>query len=715
MKKTGMLAGVIFLLAGPITPQQQEENIEHIFMRAEKYFKDSKYRQALPLYEKIIKSYGDTLYLKYKMGICALYQPDYYKKAYEYLKAVYEKKPDAQDIEFYLAKAAHLNLKFMEAMEYVMKYLEKPDAPYKKEATLLKSWILNARDLMDNPKAVQIKNIGAPINSEAIEYAPILTADESVIIFTYRGPKSTGGYIDYEYRDDIWISTKMESGVWMPPQPISPLINTPNHESALALSPDGQTLYIYRYTEEDNGDIYVSHLTGNNWTAPEKLKGDVNTPTWEGSLTVSSDGKMIVFSSRRPGGFGGKDLYSAVLMPDSSWSMVTNLGAEINTEWDEDGPFLLPNGKVLIFSSNCEKSMGEMDIFQSEKDSSGNWSVPVNLGYPINTVAEDVFYFVSLRGKGYYSSALKEGYGNYDIYEVFPGLIGNVMPVAIVTGILTVEGKPGGGEIKVTDKKTNELLGNYLANSTSGKYLVILMPGREYRIEYSAEGYTPQYRDFDFTKLDSVVEIKHNVGFSKALSQMFSSNYEEAIKKADEFYKNGKYVDALFYYSIALGMKPADQYALSQIEKIKQLLPEKMISGEKITTGDMKIGLTPSAVSSLTSSGKSGKGIPAGKELFTIQIGAFRDPSASNHWYRIFKEKGYEVYTQKVEFTDVKEKWYRVRIGVFATIEEAIAFARTRLLKENLPDKVVWIDTKQQDNLVIKKSDYPDRPVLPQK
>lgn len=703
--------GLIFLgnsLIISLLFSQQEGNIEHMFQVAEKAFNDGKYRKALPIYEKIIKSYGDSLYLKYKMGICAIYHPDYYKKSYDYLKEVYAKKRDVPDLEYYLGLAAHLTHRFSEAFEYIDSYIQKGNGKFIKEAQLAKSWITNALEYTQSPKPVEIKNIGAPINSDGIEYAPILSADEQTIIFTYRGPKSIGGYIDYEYRDDIYISEKLESGLWGIPNPI-PALNTPNHESALALTPDGQTLFIYRYTEEDGGDIYISKLRGKEWEIPQKLKGDVNTPLWEGSLTVSADGKVIIFASRRPGGYGGKDLWMAYLMPDESWGNVTNMGPEINSEFDEDGPFLLADQKTLIFSSNNEKSMGFMDIFQTQKDSLGNWSLPQNLGYPINTVADDIFYFVTPFGKGYYSSALKEGYGSYDIYEVYPGIVGKTFPIALVSGVFTVEGKPGGGSIEVNELQSGKLIGNYIANSATGKYFVILMPGKKYKITYSAEGYPNQYKEFDFTKLDSVAHIVYNVGFSKALQESFAKSYEDAIKKADEFYNQKNYVDALFYYSLALGLKPGDPYATSRIEEIKQIIPQLMLEGYQITTKEHKIGITPAAASQISKT--KGTTTSTG-DVFTIQIGAFKTIKTAQYYANIFSKKGYDVYIQNVHFTDVNEKFYRVRIGVFATIEEAIAYARTKLLSEKLPDKLVWIDLKQKNNLVIKKSDYPERPTV---
>ena len=178
------------------------------------------------------------------------------------------------------------------------------------------------------------------------------------------------------------------------------------------------------YKNDKEGSIYYSKLDGDQWsygymlgTDPGDIT-DINTQYHEPSACLSPDGNTLYFVSDRPGGFGGEDIYRCVKLPTGRWSKATNLGPTINTEYDEDAPFMHPDGVTLFFSSNGHKTMGGFDIFFSVKSDSG-WYPPQNMGYPINTTDDDVFYVMSSDGKrAYFSSVRPEGLGEQDIYMV---------------------------------------------------------------------------------------------------------------------------------------------------------------------------------------------------------------------------------------------------------------------------------------------------------
>ena len=247
------------------------------------------------------------------------------------------------------------------------------------------------------------------------------------MIFTYRGKGSVCCLVDAnnkpdpngDYNEDIFISKKV-NGVWQKPTAIDGL-NTIGNDAALALSPDGKQLFIFK-AKGDNGDIYVCKREGSNYSAPEKLAGEVNSDYWEGSVSISTDQQKLYFASSRPGGSGGKDLYVATKKEDGSWGNVTNLGTKINTSYDEDAPFISPDGRTLIFSSEGHNSIGDFDLFTSSLDlKDGSWQAPKNLGYPVNTTDDDLFYVLSPDGKrGYFSSARDGGKGDQDLYVVEP-------------------------------------------------------------------------------------------------------------------------------------------------------------------------------------------------------------------------------------------------------------------------------------------------------
>ena len=181
-----------------------------------------------------------------------------------------------------------------------------------------------------------------------------------------------------------------DEDIWLEPKPIES-INTESHDACIALSIDGQTLFMYNNSEENGGDIYYSRLDGDEWGVPVPLPGEVNTKYWEGHMTISSDEKVMYFSSDRPGGLGGRDIYKAEKLANGEWGNVTNLGPTINTSKNEDAPYLHLDKRTLYFSSEGFNSMGGYDVFYSEIDN-GEWTEPINMGCPINTTENDKFY-----------------------------------------------------------------------------------------------------------------------------------------------------------------------------------------------------------------------------------------------------------------------------------------------------------------------------------
>lgn len=287
----------------------------------------------------------------------------------------------------------------------------------------------NGLEYEQHARNFSIANIGKEINSNSLDYAPVVNADETVMIFTSRrreGNLNENVYDDNFPYEDIFISHKVD-GKWTPAENIGNTVNTLYFESSLALSADGQQLYIYR--DENNGDIYVSDRKGDGtWSSPQPLSNNINSSYSENSVSISPDGQTLYFSSNRPGGYGGIDLYKCEKDRRGIWGKVTNLGNAINTPFDEDGVFIDYDSKTLYFSSRGHKGMGGYDIYKSVYDQeTGNWSEPVNLGYPINTPDDDIYFVSTKDGKrGYYATVRNSGMGYLDIYMVeIPDLSAN--------------------------------------------------------------------------------------------------------------------------------------------------------------------------------------------------------------------------------------------------------------------------------------------------
>lgn len=502
------------------TERDSMENAQHLF-------DEGNYVMALPMYEALLHNHPKELYLKYVTGLCGLYRSDKHDDALRLLTEVYEKNKKTNEIELDLAKANHLNYKFDEALALLDLYKKKTkkiEVKKQEQIDLLSHYIDNGKKLVANPLPAKLTNIGSPINTEASEYVPVISSDESVIIYTYRGKKSVGGLQNVYnqpdpygfYYEDVYVSYKDSTDNFSEPKDIGPTVNSSSHDAAVALSPDGQKLFVYKNDGSNGGDLYLSVLSGRDWSIPERLIGDVNSPSWEGSCSLSADGKTLYFSSERKGGYGGKDIYKSILQADGSWGSAINMGDKINTAYDEDGPFIHPDGRILVYSSKGKSSMGGYDIFRTVFNPADSaWTVPENMGYPINSPDDDIYYVLTASGEyGYYSSGKDGGSGLQDIYRVYPGLVGLSPYLALLKGTITLDNVPVEGKI-IIDIVGKD--GNYTSlnsNVATGKYLVNLPGGSVYNITFKYEGQKDQVKSIDLTAIKAYEERVLDINFS---------------------------------------------------------------------------------------------------------------------------------------------------------------------------------------------------------
>lgn len=605
---------------------------KEIFEKAEQLFDERNYLLALPLYTKLEQGFPNELVLKYKVAACMLYKTEEQANALDRLRVLDAHKLRKTDYYFFLGLAYHLNYKFDEAVEYLNVYLEGKRAPEQVQAA--QALLLNCRhgkELLAKPVAVKVQNIGAPVNTAGAEYVPVISSDESVLIFTYRGERSTGGKRnlanepdpDGEYNEDVFISHKLRSS-WSPPVSIGESINSDNHDAAIALSNDGQKLFIYKNTMFNDGDIYMSSLEGKEWSQPMWLKGDVNSLYWEGSVSLSSNERLIYFSSDRPGGYGGRDIYSAVLMPDGTWGKVKNLGPRINTPYDDDAPSIHPDGRLFHFSSKGHNSMGGYDVFRTVLEIDSTWREPENLGYPINTTGDDIYYVVAGDGEqGYYSSAKPGGNGLHDIYTVEPGVPGMSTRVLEVKGTVTLDDEPAGAVIEVKYQGEDKVLAEYSSNVTTGNYLINLPAGKKYTLVYRMNQMMMK-KDIDATDIEAYIGTVEDKRF-------FTNSFRKL-----------------------------------------SMMNDSLVAMEEVLSPELKINMND--VLKLFGQ-TSVKGL-----VFTVQIGAYSMPD--NFRYGKLKNLG------KIEVSKLGDGISRFTIGRFSTIAEANAH-RLKIIEAGVKDAFV--------------------------
>lgn len=383
--------------------------------KGDKAYNKKDYQEAIKNYLVVIQSQPDNPELNFKLGMSYLYTLTK-SKAAPYLEKAYKLKPEVDpDIDYHLGMAYQNNHQFGLARKHFEEFKRKN----KKLADIVNEKLqqcIIGDSLVKRPVPVTITNFGPTVNSNFHDYSPIISADGNTLIFTSN--RSTDEYkikssTNFE---DIYICHRTGSD-WSAPEKISSSINIKYNDAAASLSPDGKTLYLYY--ESGAGDIYSSTLNDNGkWSKPEALKG-VNMPTfWETSACVSVDGKKLFFSSNRPGGRGELDIWMCTLDAKGNWGKPANLGKRINTAGNEDSPYIHPDGVTLYFSSDGHPSLGGTDIFKSVyKD--GQWSRPVNLGYPINSIEYDGFFTMSADKKtGYFSAMRVDGFGEADLYKI---------------------------------------------------------------------------------------------------------------------------------------------------------------------------------------------------------------------------------------------------------------------------------------------------------
>lgn len=376
------------------------------------------------------------------------------------------------------------------------------------------------------------ENLGDSINSTHLEYFPSLTVDGKTLVFTRR----IGNNEDF-------YESKLIEGNWSEALPLPGNLNTPNfNEGAQNISQDGRWLLFTGCNfPEGYGscDLYISYLTKKGWSQPQNLGRNVNTEFWESSPSLSPDKRALYFSSSRPGGYGGTDIWVSYRNEKGEWGKPENLGPTINTAGDEGTPFIHADNQTLYFNSNGHPGYSEKpDLFMTRKSDDGSWGKPLNLGYPINTIGDEGSLVVAANGKtAYYSSDRSDSRGGLDIYTF--ELREDLRPRKTlwvqgkVYDAQTGEGLPS--TVELTDLRTNQLTSK-LQTDEDGNYLITLPVGNQYAFNVNRKGYlffsehydlpnradTPFTADIPLKKMESRAKI--------TLKNIFFDSNETTLK-----------------------------------------------------------------------------------------------------------------------------------------------------------------------------------------
>lgn len=578
----------------------------------------------------------DNAALNYKLGVCYLFTDNKYE-AIDYLLRAYTIDHQVSGgIHLLLGMAYQQVLEFDKAMEQYNTHSSLLDPKEKQEfsATLAKRFdeCMNGKSLSRNPVRVIIQPLGEEVNSKYDDYNPLFANQDTALFFTSRRPyaKAKRNKIDNKYNEDIY-SSSLEGGIFQKAFRYDKPFNTENNDAVVAVTADGNTLILYRGAIQ-GGDLQLTSYDPEKkaWTRPKSITGKLTSKDGETSACFSPDGKELYYVSRNSKlTLGGKDILLSRLDSKGKWSEPVNLGMTINTIYDEEGVFISPDNSYLYFASKGHTSMGGFDVFRSARKEDGSWSDPENLGYPLNTPDDEIFYITDHTGShGYYSAIREGGSGSRDICKVV--FLGSEKELVLMTEDQLVAGPDPGQtgflmmpELRVLDHSlllhgsvldttegimpivakmefyepsTGERKA-FVVSDTTGSYTVSLPEPQVYAIEINASGYLYYLDILNYTTAS---------GDEKLRQDFFLRKVEVGTKVV---------LDHIYFETGKAILRPESEEALNHVLRFLENNPSMRleISGHTDNTGSLRINqkLSRDRASSVVNY-LQGKGIPQG-------------------------------------------------------------------------------------------------------
>lgn len=469
---------------------------------------------AFRAYEKALAFNPDNADLNLRMGLCLLNgrQPH---RSLPYFQAAYELDPATPRIHFLLGMGYHLNAEWDKATEEYRAHKASlhgmPDQELQyNTADQRIAECRNGKSLQGHPVNAQLSQLGPAVNSEAADYGVTITPDDAQLFFTSRRSGSTGGKMNKatgEPFEDIYRSIRTPQG-WSSAEPCAVPLNSDINDACVGLFQDGATLIVFR-DRKGTGDLFLSRNVGGSWTEPLPLPPSINSSANETSAWVSPDGKLLYFVSDREGGLGGQDIWMSRWVADEqTWGEPENLGPTVNSKEDEDGVFLEPDGHTMYFSSRGHLNMGGFDVFRSTMVGK-RWGKPVNMGWPVNSPEDELFFVLTANGStGYLSSVRPNGLGEDDLYRVdllpeaermeTASMAGAALPdntpggaTVLLKGHVKSKDQPAGTEarIELTELRDTRRVASVGCDPATGAFLLVAPGARNYAVHVRRPGH----------------------------------------------------------------------------------------------------------------------------------------------------------------------------------------------------------------------------------
>ncbi|MDD2550006.1 MAG: OmpA family protein [Bacteroidales bacterium] len=506
----------------------QDSDYKTTFADAEYYFLFNDVKEALPLYLKLIDRASDNANLSYRAGCCYLNIDGVKHKAIPYLqKAVknintsyqegsYKETGAPPNAYFYLGEAYRIDGKFDEALEAYNSFKELLDSK-----DVYNIDYVNVQIDACN-RASEVVGTGARLQSEIINLFPtqkfsfggVMSYDQRAILFTVRE----------KFYDAIYITRKDSLEEWGTPENITLALGVEGEVSSTSINADGTQIFLFK-NDNGIGNIYTSKRINGQWQRAQKMGKPINSRFWETSASISADGQFLFFSSNRRGGYGGLDLYYCKRNPNGEWGRAKNLGSNINTPHNEEAPFLSADGNKLYFISQGHNSLGGYDVFYSEKTDDEQWATPINVGYPVSTPDDDMWYFPVDNSRGLVSLVEKNNPNTSNLYLVSIVEGPEVQQVKVKGNLLLSDNFEVQGNlfnISVIDGKSKDTLRRVVPEDFTGNFSFVLAPGA-YDVVAEGQNYLSQVVPLAIP--DDYPEPSTNINFKLNPQEGAQGNY----------------------------------------------------------------------------------------------------------------------------------------------------------------------------------------------
>jgi len=514
MKHFLLLFSVFVGLATTGCAQKMGRYHKNLMYEADLYFMQGDYYYASELYSELLKVADDDAEINGRLGISYYHIPPLKDKAQPALEYAVEL-GDTEAL-YYLAKLRHEDFKFHDALDLLAIYEQRPERTVAAPVVMrAKAAATRASDFVKNPLPVTVENLSYGVNSPVHDYAPVWDFAGNRLYFTSRRRFDDKSEKDFSEQFDENIYVVDLRKTLLKAEPAEGAINSRTNDAAVACAPDGEMLMIYRTSKDGySGNLFTSPREGDGWGDPEKLGDNINSKHQEASASFgNAEQAVLYFSSDRPDGYGGKDLYKVQKLPDGSWGEAQNLGPGINTAQDDDAPFIAEDG-TLYFASRGHENMGGYDIFYALPQGDA-FSEPTNMGYPVNTPADDIFFSINPESKlGFFSSDRKGGFGLQDLYSVKFDENEKV----IYRGRLIDRYADFDSRAVVRLTEADATMGSLLYQTETGKdnFVFALDKGKEYTLTVEATGYDAVTKSIVFkSDVEGKREIEDEIFLNK--------------------------------------------------------------------------------------------------------------------------------------------------------------------------------------------------------